>query len=392
MSDKPLKILVIDDNPCDQELLSRLLRKDKQRKFLLIESYNARDGLEKCLNDSPDCVLLDYLLPDSDGLEFLLKLLELKGAIDIPVIMLTGQGDERIAVKAMKLGVQDYLIKEKVTYNALSRVIHTSIEKMALLSKIEKQHTLLKAFKKRMDEELEQARIAQLALLPQKQPDNPYIEIAAKFIPMDEVGGDYYDWYELKDERVGLVIADVTGHGVPAALISSMTAGLFKTHAPLIKSPLSLLNTINDALYERIPDQKFVTAFYCTYDPHTRILTYSSAGHPPLYILRSKTKELITLSTDGMILGVFLSEMNRLTEKQIELIPGDKVFFYTDGIVEITNAEGIPFGIQKLESFLVNNAHLSIEALLEAIYSSVLNFSAKTKFDDDITLLGLEIV
>ncbi len=253
-------------------------------------------------------------------------------------------------------------------------------------------YNIIHAQQQQTQDELKQARDTQLSVLPQKIPKVPFLNIVSKYLSMDQIGGDLYDVLKLSEDKLGILVADVTGHGIPAALISCMSSSLFKAFTTAEDSPEVTLALVNDQLDSRIPEGKFVTAFYCTYDAPTHTLTYSLAGHPAGYVIRPSVPEIFTLGgNEGLPLGVFGNDIAEFIGNSFTLQQGDKVFLFTDGIVEMTNHQEEMFGEERLESFLLDNSQLAINVLLDEVYYYVLSFSQKLAFNDDITLVAFEI-
>jgi len=377
-----LKILIVDDNVDDRNRLQSFLKTEPP--CIIFEAESGEEGLELIKTEKIDCVLLDYHLPDLDGIEFTKRLYKTQSPLPA-VIMLTGHGSEDVAVEVMKFGIQDYLVKRReLSREAVRRSIFNAVEKSTLEAKLEKERLRNKL-------ELEQARITQTALLPRKTPTLNDLHISIKYLPTTSVGGDFYDFFELKGGKVGIIVADVSGHDVSAALVSFMVSGLFKTFAPEIESPQSLLLKINELLFNKIPEGMFVSVFYGIYDSTTQSLIYSSGGHPPALLLNTGWK-LRHLSSEGTMLGLFGNDVYKITEKQIALNPRDKLLIYTDGLSEVANPTGELFGILRIENFLSEHTHLEGKFFLNALCDAVLSYSQKTSFEDDITLVLLEAV
>ncbi|MBF0276246.1 MAG: SpoIIE family protein phosphatase [SAR324 cluster bacterium] len=241
------------------------------------------------------------------------------------------------------------------------------------------------------NEELEQAKSTQLAILPQTTPVIPFMKIATKYVSMEQIGGDLYDIFEFDEENVGVLVADVTGHGIPAALISCMSSSLFNAFASKESSPEKVLTQVNDELTVRMPEAKFVTAFYATYDSNSQIFSYAVAGHPEAYVIR-ESGEVIGLADQlGLPLGIFSSDISGFGSASIKLQKNDRIFLYTDGIVEIANPEKEMFGANRLQKFLLESKSIPLNEMLDKLYSHALSFSRRSSFDDDITLLAFDI-
>ncbi len=239
-----------------------------------------------------------------------------------------------------------------------------------------------------MQDELKQAQTTQLSLLPQSAPTGAGIDLVHKYVPMTRLGGDFFDYIPLGDGRLGILIADVTGHGVSASLIASMAAGFFRTFAPTAESIPDLFGQVHRSLYRHIEDDRFVTAFYCIYDPAGGELTYFGAGHPQAFALRVQEHEVIGLAERCPALGLIADAALTYEEARLALRPGDKVILYTDGLTEARNVEGQLFGEDRLRQYLTAHVDTPIRELLEGLYAEVLRFSNCREAEDDIALIG----
>jgi serine phosphatase RsbU (regulator of sigma subunit) len=238
-----------------------------------------------------------------------------------------------------------------------------------------------------IEQELKLARSIQQASLPQEVPELEGWQISPYYQPAREVGGDFYDFHPLSEDRLGLVVGDATGKGVPAALVMSTTLGMLQLAAQALgsSSPGEVLERVNEALTVRIPSNMFVTCFYAVLDPKSARLSYANAGHDLPY-LHSGRGEAEELRARGMPLG--LMPAMSYEEKEIELDVGEGVFFYSDGLVEAHDPEGEMFGFPRLREVIAEYAEKELleEALLEELYSFV---GEGWKQEDDITLLTL---
>ena len=258
--------------------------------------------------------------------------------------------------------------------------------------KLEAANKELAKFQKEMIFELEQAKKAQEFILPSKLPKISSVKITSKFVPLAQIGGDFFDIVELTDETFGILIADVTGHGIPAALLTFMSAITFKNASPGVLSPKKVLSQTNEILFGQMPGGTFVSMFYLVYDSQKNELTFSQAGHPPGFLLRTQTKEVKKLTTEGMLIGIFPNEHVNFGEEKIQLIAGDKILLYTDAIIEAFSKKGEMFDLKDLESILNEHIDMPIDQLLEEVYQHGLEFSGKSNYDDDATLVGFEVL
>jgi steroid delta-isomerase-like uncharacterized protein len=237
-----------------------------------------------------------------------------------------------------------------------------------------------------MEQELRLARSIQQAFLPKEVPTLEGWQISPLYQPAREVGGDFYDFHPLSGGRLGLVVGDATGKGVPAALVMSTTCGMLRavSQASDSSSPGEMLRRVNEALVPSIPDNMFVTCFYAILDPTSGSLRYANAGHDVPYLHRSGDTE--EMRARVMPLGL-MPEMG-YEEKEIVLDSGEAAFFYSDGLVEAHNPQGEMFGFPRLRALVAEHAQKESleEALLEELYSFV---GEGWKQEDDITLLTL---
>lgn len=257
--------------------------------------------------------------------------------------------------------------------------------------RLEEMNKDLRKFQDLITLELEQAKMVQQFILPTKLPSTEKIQFASLFKPMTEIGGDYFDVISLADGKYGLFIADVTGHGIPAALLTFMLSTTFKDVTKEYMSPAETISAMNDRLFQKLPNDSFVTMFYAIYDEKHSILSYAQAGHPEGYILRKLTKEVIPLNTMGTIVGVFANSDVSFEEKQIELIEGDKFLIYTDAIMDIIDNHICQDNRVELPELLMQFLDLQLEEVFETLYHYGLKCTGLNKYPDDFSLLGMEI-
>lgn len=248
-----------------------------------------------------------------------------------PILFLTAHAGTKEKIQAFDLGATDYLIKPFIPHELRARV----------MGYLERQHAYqtMQRQQAQIEEELEQAREMQKIILPTNIANIPYVRTHAKYVPMIQIGGDFYDIFALEANKFGLMVADVSGHGIPAALLSFMISGIFKYSAPGLFSTKMVLNLMNSIIYGKLPEGQFATMFYGIYDAQNQVLTYSNASHPPALVLRPKTGEIFRLKTTGHCIGLFNNELAQYGELQFFFQPDDKLLLYTDGILEVINNE-----------------------------------------------------
>src|SRR5215212_2340457 len=202
--------------------------------------------------------------------------------------------------------------------------------------------------RERIEQELKVARLIQQTLLPKTLPELPGYDVAAYYQPAREVGGDFYDFLDLEDGRLGLVVGDVTDKGVPAALVMATTRTMLRASAQRLFSPGEVLRRANDALVSDIPPNMFITCLYAILDPENERIVYANAGHDPPYLHRNGEKE--ELRARGMPLGLMSGMVYE--EKEIVLGKGESVLFYSDGLVEAHDQRGEMFGFPRLQGLV----------------------------------------
>lgn len=250
----------------------------------------------------------------------------------------------------------------------------------------------LELFQKRINFELDEARRVQNFILPTSYPTTSQIQFASLFEPVDQIGGDFFDIIDLGDGRYGVLIADVTGHGVPAALLTFMTSFAFKNIAIQSTSTAHVVSVTNEKLYNKMPRGSFITMFYAIYDANDKTLNFTQAGHPEGFVLRPGTKEVISLKSESPLVGAFSSKSVTYSEAKIQLQVGDKFLLYTDAILELWNRDEVMLNREEFISFLLDNAQLPIKELLESVKQFGLQYSGKETFNDDFTMVGFEVL
>jgi serine phosphatase RsbU (regulator of sigma subunit) len=248
------------------------------------------------------------------------------------------------------------------------------------------EERLAQVERERIEQELKVARTIQQASLPEEVPTLEGWQINPYYQPAREVGGDFYDFHLLSEGRLGLVVGDATGKGVPAALVMSTTCGMLQLAAQGSDSfsPGEVLSRVNETLFVRIPQNMFVTCFYCILDPKSARLRYANAGHYLPYLHRNGEAE--ELRVRGMPLGL-MPAMN-YEEKEVVLDAGDSALFYSDGLVEAHDPKGEMFGFPRLRELVAKHGEGTVlgSFLLEELYSFV---GEDWEREDDITLLTL---
>ncbi|MFQ5603555.1 MAG: SpoIIE family protein phosphatase [bacterium] len=264
--------------------------------------------------------------------------------------------------------------------------LNISLENALLTEELREQERLKK--------ELEVARQIQLSSLPQKDPEVDGLDISGVSIPALEVGGDYYDYFQLQDGRFGVVVGDVSGKGTSAALYMSQLKGIIKTASKFYKSLKDLMKEVNAITFHNIGEQSFITLTCGAFDPKSRKFQMVRAGHLPLIYYSVKNKACQQIIPKGIGVGLDRGQIfdQELEEVEFKFQRGDVFLFYSDGIDEARNAKGDEFASRSIEKLVVENGCENALALRDKILSSVRQFSGKSTQDDDMTLVVVKIV
>ena len=248
------------------------------------------------------------------------------------------------------------------------------------------QQTILQA---RLQQEVDTARTIQSSFLPDEEPEIPGWNIDASWYPAKEVAGDFYDFIELPDDRIGIVIADVCGKGIPASLFMALSRTVFRVLAQADIPPAQLLEKVNNQLKSDSTSNLFVTLFYGILSPNTGELHYCNAGHnPPIFVPLDKTQESVLMMATGPAAGIFPNVSYE--DDMITLNPGDVLVMYTDGVTEAIDHGEEEFGEERLLDSITQNTHRSAQEINELITSTVKSFTQERPPDDDATIVILK--
>lgn len=243
--------------------------------------------------------------------------------------------------------------------------------------------------RRRLESELELSQTVQRALLPQRMPEIRGVELAAFSRPSEIIGGDYFDFFNFRDGAHGLVIADVSGHGVSAGMLMSSLQTALRTMSPEFETPAEVLERINRFYIHNIHFSTFVTVFLARFDPSTLCLTYVNAGHNPPILHRRGSEDIHWLKPTAPAVGL-VEEFHPRTET-VTFTPGDSLLLYTDGITEVLDTSNNQFGQEKLAELFRQNADLRAPDILQVVRRSVSSFGENKPLADDVTMVALKV-
>jgi sigma-B regulation protein RsbU (phosphoserine phosphatase) len=303
-----------------------------------------------------------------------------QGAVDlIAIAPFFLAGIDTRAVRALRLLrlLRVLKLQTRILENTVTERTHELAEKNASLARAHAQ----------LNAELEVARALQVAILPSSFPVKPGCDGAARMIPATTMGGDFYDFIELPDGRIGLVMADVSGKGVPAAFFMAVARTNLRERAVHHAEPGVCLAQTNEVLCAQNPMDLFVTVFYCVFDPVTGVLKYANGGHNPPYVRRADGSVEALRGRGGLVLGAMPGI--EYPEHTVQLLPGDRLVLFTDGITEAFNPADEAYGEERLIAEVRAHGDGAAAALVERICRSVTVFAGSAPQSDDITLTVL---
>lgn len=383
-----VKILSVDDELDLEVLLTQYFRKKiRKGEYEFSFAHNGLEALQLLLgNKDYDIILSDINMPEMDGLTLLTRINEMRDPA-LKCIMVSAYGDMDNIRTAMNNGAFDFATKP-IDLDDLSRTIEKAIEQIAFVKASQNEHNQLESIKN----DLAVAGEIQQAILPRKFPPFPemleQVDIFASMSPAKDVGGDFYDFFKIDEDRIGFVIADVSGKGVPASLFMAVSRTLIRATGLRGVPSNECISYANKLLCNESLDSMFVTVFYGIYNCKTGEIDYTNAGHNPPYLLRhDNTVEPLPLSKN-FIVGVFDDFTYANTTMQLE--PGDALILYTDGVTEAFNVQKEQFSESGLEKTLKSVPGAGSQEIIEAIKEDVKEFVGEAEQSDDITMLILK--
>jgi len=378
------KILIVDDEP-DLELLIRqkFRRQVREGEFEFSFAGNGQEALDKLDQDKEiDLVLSDINMPVMDGLTLLARLEGIERLLK--AVIVSAYGDMQNIRTAMNRGAFDFVTKP-IDFQDLEITINKTIQTIRELKQAERERAELIS----LQQELSVAARIQLSMLPRKFPafpDRTDVDIFAEILPAKEVGGDFYDYFLIDDDRFGLVIGDVSGKGVPAAIFMAVTRTLLRATALQNLSAGDCLQYINSVLVEQGDPAMFVTVFYGVLNTRNGELAYGLAGHNPPYVFAGGSVRALDVPADplvGMIDGVAYHTHH------LQLNRGEAILLFTDGVTEAANASENLFSEERLEAWLKGSADLPLSEVVGGLVGEIRNFTGEHPQADDLTILAV---
>src|SRR5213594_3804491 len=376
-------ILVVDDDRASRRLLARTLT---AAGYACAEAESGEEALELVRKQPPCLLLLDYDMPGLDGADVSKQIRDdpSPAVARIPTIMLTGHGGEESEVLCLQAGADDFVTKP-IHPEVLRARIETQLRLRSMREQLLKQNEELEAWRGNLEQDLDAAQRTQRSLIPATPPALPGWEIAAFYRPVIQVGGDIYGWLRMKDGRMLFWIADGTGHGAAAALLTTLAKLLFHHGSVEHDAPASVMEAVNHDFRSIFGARSFMTAMCVAVDPATGRASVVGAGHPPLLIAR-RSGATETIASVAPPLG--LIEHPEFTETIVDLKPGDAFLLYTDGLFGAARGERLRLTPERLEKMLDHSAP-NAEALLRGILNQAVPENGKDALPDDLAALAV---
>jgi phosphoserine phosphatase RsbU/P len=372
------KILIVDDSRTIVVLINSILKED-------YDTVTASDGLQAIEvnnREKPDLILMDVEMPNMNGYEACKIIKEQNITSFIPIIFITSKGDLQSMKTGLKAGAEDYLTKPFESEELLARV-------QAVLRTKKLYNQLMEAYAL-IDRERDTIARIQKSLLCQELPKIPGFNFFADYQASAKASGDYYDFIRIDDDHLGVLVADVSGHGSPAAVIMAMMRVLLRSFLAKIHSPKEVLETLNSTLCENQNSGHFITAFYGVIHLPSRKMTYASAGHNPPLLIEYETGSVQRLNTQkGFPLMIHCQ--NEIEEREIFMPANSKLICYTDGLTEARGRGTDMYGLKRLEQkSLEMGKSRNAQELGLLLKRSAEDFIQGYDFTDDFTLIIVE--
>jgi serine phosphatase RsbU (regulator of sigma subunit) len=391
-------VMIVDDEEMVTNSLASFLQLETDYSVLTFQS--PLEALQTLHQKPVDLVISDFLMPDMDGLRFLSEVKKMYP--EVTRILLTGYADKENAINAInEVGLFQYvekpwdndslklIIRNGVVNKSLRAILQ---EKIQEFDKLLLERDRLAQRNELLREELSLAKKVQESMLPQGFPELNGISFVAKYLPALEIGGDFYDIIPLANNHVAVLLADITGHGIQAALSTTLLKSAFSSFVNMEANPGDILKSMNTILFKGLPKNIFVAALVITIDLNTGQCKIANGGVPHPFHIRRKDRHVERIPANGLFLGIVSEEVFQPGEERtVSLNQNDCLILYTDGLSEAENTENKHFDTELLMTTLLENCMKSGGKILENLKVAAQKFSKPDHLWDDITMLAIEI-
>jgi sigma-B regulation protein RsbU (phosphoserine phosphatase) len=380
------RLLLVEDSSTMRRMISTLLADEG---YEVKTAVDGKDGLVKAHEEPrPDLILSDFEMPELDGPGFCKAVKEDKELRSTPVLLLTTLGETQNKLTGLDSGADDYIQKPKSPddIKELFARIRAHLRIADLRSELSERNRLLEAAHKKLNFELDLARKVQFAMMPRPPKPRGPLKIAVRYTPANQLGGDVYDFYRLDNNRMGILVADVSGHGVNSAMLSGMVKALAAPLSVAVLEPGELLAGLDVAGEQFFPEGYFCTGFYLIADEETGLLRYAGVGHPPGIIVGPNGPRMLQ-SNPGM-LGIGM--VDGTAGDSDRLMPGESLVIYTDGLPDAMDPSDVLFGEERLTTVLQSHHGAKPDDILNAVDTALNAHTAPGRPADDINIIVLQ--
>lgn len=376
------QVLLIEDSAGDSRIIRELLGECAGAIRFDLEWVNRLSaGIARLAAGGIDVVLLDLTLPESHGLETFYR--AYAASRDVPIVVLTGNTDDELALAAIEAGAQDFLHKGDVSSREISSSLRFSIER----SRRKRAERVLRA----NEEELRTARHIQQKLFPASSPHIDGYDIAGASHPAELTGGDYFDFVPMRNHSWGIVIADVSGHGFGPAMLMTDTRAYLRAFSQTYTDVGEILGLVDRSLFSDTAGNHFVTLILMRLIPRQRTLVYSSAGHPTFYLLDRGGAVKRRLESTSVPLGVF-EGCSFPKSESIALSPGDLILLVTDGVIDSGPDPRTIFGTDRILDVVCANRSRPADQIVAELHRAARTFAKQTPQRDDLTAVVVKVL
>jgi len=373
-------ILIADDDNAILLLLSKVLGANDHELTL---ANNGKEALERIKEKTFDLIISDLQMPEVNGIEVLQA--GKKKSAETEVLILTGHASIKSAVSAMKLGAFEYLTKP-VDVEELRLKVAQALKHRQLKIEIERQQRKIDEYNEMIQHDLKLAEQVQQSLVPLPI-SNSKIDIGLKHLPMIGVGGDFADIYYDGEQYIYITMIDITGHGITAALLVNRICSEIRSLVRDEFEPNEILYNLNNFVIDIFQRTgMFLTMFTSKLDLHANSFTYAGSSHPAIVLWKQNSDKFQKLSSQNMIIGFEKQPVENFLQDTIQLDNGDKLFFYTDGIIEAENDEREQFGMKRLLFIIDQMKHHASQEIAERVVS-YMQEQQFTHIRDDIFII-----
>jgi serine phosphatase RsbU (regulator of sigma subunit) len=368
----PERIVVIDDNANDLQVIRRFL---ERKGYAVDAATSGEEGLALAKRIPPDAFVVDYRMPGIDGFEVTRRIKSDPQLKNIPVLLLTGADAPRNVVDGLASGADDFVTKSsdaEILFARLRALLH-----------VKSYQDELRKLNQQITRDLQIARRVQEALVPAGSFRSPRVEIRSAYMPSETLSGDFYDYF-LHDNMMYLFVADVSGHGLPAAILVALLKSYIHTEADPNTRLSDLMARLNDFLFSVSLPTQFATAQLFRLDGQG-VLEYANAAHPGFLLFQREQRKVMFLEEPSPLLGA-MPQM-AYDERAVKIAPGDTLFMYTDGLTDRRTDSGEFYSIDRVARLMEKNSEAELDTIYDAIFSDVSGFLATEDFKDDIAFI-----